>query len=626
MQRFSHLNEAELRLLQAISAGQIVDYAQHDDATPLLEEPTIRAGLIRWLCVDPAARQFVDVRGVHVHGAEIIGRLDLAFVSISFPLALLRCRIEKGIDLTESEVRAIALDGSSVGPIAAAQARLRGSLYLRDGFHARGEVRLLGANIKGSLECRNARFENPDGDAISANGVMVHGSVFMDAGFYAHGTVRMVGASIDRMWICTGGRFVAPRREALVADGISIGSSLMMENGFIAVGEVRLMGASIHGDLSCRSGRILNRGADALSADGVTIGGSANLNRGFKAVGRVRMVGGVIKHDLTCRDATLLNQDGDALVIDRARIDGNLYLEGRFRSNAVISLRTARIHGDMHVWNARFTGSGVNGVVAENAQISGRLLWKGIGLTPGSELNLSHARIGQLADERKSWPDAGRLHLQGLEYQSISEGPLDAVARLDWLRRQPYAPFSQQPYEWLASVMKRSGHDEEAIAIAIGGEDDRLRYGELPPVARMRQWSLKYLLDYGYQPHYRALLIGTVLMVLGWLLFSIGGAADLMSPTRERVYMDYQYIEQRHVPEDYPVFNPLVYSIDSFIPFINLHQEEYWLPNAARSCTLLQQQLPCGSVLRVYMWLHIGLGWVLATLFAVGLTGLVRKD
>lgn len=625
-QRFKQLNDAEHKLVASMLAGQIVDYSQRDDDSIALEPATIRASLIRWLCVDAAARQYIDVRGVHIYGAVISGRLDLAFVSIPFPLALVRCQIEKGIDLTESEVRAVALDGTVSGPIMVAQARLRGSLYLRDGFHARGEVRLLGANIKGSLECRNARFDNPGGEAISANGMMVHGSVFMDGGFYAHGTVRMVGASIDRMWICNGGRFVAPYREALVADGISVGSSIMMETGFVAVGEVRLMGATLTGDLSCRGGRMLNGNGDALSADGITIGGSANLNRGFKAIGRVRMVGASIKRDLTCRDATLLNHDRDALVVDRARIDGNLYIEGSFRSNGIISMRTTRVNGDMHVWNAHFSGNGDNGLVAENAHISGRLLWKGITLSGDTQLNLSHARVSQLADEKKSWPRSGRLNLNGFVYQTISEGPLDAKSRLEWLRRQAHAPFSQQPYEQLASVMKYTGHDEEAVAIAIGGEDDRLRYGELPMAARMRQWSLKYLLDYGYKPHYRALMIGTVLMLLGWLMFLLGSSADLMSPTRERVYMDQLYIDSRHVPADYPVFNPVVYSIDSFIPFINLHQEEYWLPNASRSCTLLANELPCGAGLRLYMWLHIGLGWVLATLFAVGLTGLVRKD
>lgn len=625
--RFGQLSPAEQLLIDAIVTGQVADCASPADQRGVGSPARgIRAGVIRWLCVDSHARSHIDVRGIHLQGAEINGRLDLAFVSIPFPLALVHCHIDKGIDLTETEARAVALDGSHCGPIAAAQLRVRGSLYLRDGFTARGEVRLLGATIKGSLECRNARFLNPEGEAISASGLVVSGSVFMDNGFYARGTVRLVGASIERMFICSGGRFVHPGREALVADGIHVGSSIMLEKRFVALGEVRLMGAVVQGDLSCRGGRMLNRGADALSADGITVNGSINLNRGFRAVGRLRLVGATIKRDLTCRDARLLNHGYDALMVDRARIEGNLYLEGQFHSNGSVSLRTARINGDVHVWNARFSGSGPTGVWAENAHISGRLIWKGIRQGGDTRLNLAHARVGQLADEADSWPAGGKLFLNGFVYPVISEGPLDAKRRLDWLRRQPHRPFFQQPYDQLAAVLRQTGHDEDAIHIAIAGEDERLRYGDLPLTVRGRQWALKYLLDYGYKPHHRALLLGTILMLFGWLLFQLGAGAELMSPTRERVYMSPAYQHSRTAPADYPALNPLVYSIDAFIPFVNLHQEEYWLPNANRSCQFGSRTLPCGALLRAYMWLHISMGWILATLFAVGLTGLVRKE
>ena len=34
---------------------------------------------------------------------------------------------------------------------------------------------------------------------------------------------------------------------------------------------------------------------------------------------------------------------------------------------------------------------------------------------------------------------------------------------------------------------------------------------------------------------------------------------------------------------------------------------------------------PCGRFLRVYLWVHIALGWLLTTLFVAGLTPLVRS-
>jgi hypothetical protein len=61
---------------------------------------------------------------------------------------------------------------------------------------------------------------------------------------------------------------------------------------------------------------------------------------------------------------------------------------------------------------------------------------------------------------------------------------------------------------------------------------------------------------------------------------------------------------------DSPKFNSLVYSIDTFVPLVNLYQAKYWLPN--------------NRFLRLYHWVHIAFGWILTTLLVVGLTGLVR--
>ena len=68
--------------------------------------------------------------------------------------------------------------------------------------------------------------------------------------------------------------------------------------------------------------------------------------------------------------------------------------------------------------------------------------------------------------------------------------------------------------------------------------------------------------------------------------------------------------QRRGVPWQ-PLFNPIVYSLDSFVPLIDLHQAKYWLPT--------------GLLLRTYHWLHIIAGWALTSLLVVGMTRLVRK-
>jgi hypothetical protein len=96
---------------------------------------------------------------------------------------------------------------------------VEGSVFLDEGFHATGAVRLLGARIQGVLSCTGARLENPSGDALSANGMTVEGDVFLDEGFHATGAVRLLGARIQGVLSCTGARLENPSGDALSADG-----------------------------------------------------------------------------------------------------------------------------------------------------------------------------------------------------------------------------------------------------------------------------------------------------------------------------------------------------------------------------------------------------------------------
>jgi hypothetical protein len=70
----------------------------------------------------------------------------------------------------------------------------------------------------------------------------------------------------------------------------------------------------------------------------------------------------------------------------------------------------------------------------------------------------------------------------------------------------------------------------------------------------------------------------------------------------------------------------LIYSLDTFLPIVNLHQEENWHPNDSATCVIGEKQLPCGFILRGYLWLQIMMGWLLTTLGVAAVTGLVRKD
>ncbi len=202
--KFAPLSEAEQKLLRAAPKGEVAVCGPNFDEKDTENDPAkaeswgekreIRAELLRWLCVDRRARELVDPKGIWVHAAKISGKLDLSFVAVPFPLILIRCRVVEDADLSNVEIPALSLNGSWVRGIEADGARVKGGLFLRDGFHAAEGVRLLGAEIGGSLECDGSTFKNPAqkdvpgiGFALSADTIRITGSVFLSDGFSSEG-------------------------------------------------------------------------------------------------------------------------------------------------------------------------------------------------------------------------------------------------------------------------------------------------------------------------------------------------------------------------------------------------------------------------------------------------------
>ncbi|MBI4823118.1 MAG: hypothetical protein HY805_02660 [Nitrospirae bacterium] len=82
---------------------------------------------------------------------------------------ILRYAETKSLNFNESHIASFIADGLTV----------KGGMFLRK-VKAKGEVRLLGANIGGNLECIGAVFENPKGTAFTAENLIVKGALFLN--------------------------------------------------------------------------------------------------------------------------------------------------------------------------------------------------------------------------------------------------------------------------------------------------------------------------------------------------------------------------------------------------------------------------------------------------------------
>lgn len=145
-------------------------------------------------------------------------------------------------------------------------AKIVGGIFMDDGFNAKGEVRLVGVEIGDALDCDGAVFSNLKGDAFSFDRAKIGGTVFMSAvlntegkahlnkAFEAEGTVRLVGAEIGGSLICNGASFSSSISDALCINRAKIGGDVFMGDGFKAEGDVNLLGAEIGG--SCYFGKV----------------------------------------------------------------------------------------------------------------------------------------------------------------------------------------------------------------------------------------------------------------------------------------------------------------------------------------------------------------------------------
>ena len=275
---FKDLSDCERNLLQSAPFGEYANCQSYDDkendpskGDQWPESRQIRAKLIRWLCVDEAARKLIDPKGIEIYGAKVVDPLDLDFISVPFLIAMVKSRILSPISLIDGNIEALYLMGTWTGPIAADGLKTRGSIFLSDGFRANSEVRLVGVTIGGLLNCENGTFSNPNGAALSADRIKVTAAVFLREGFTATGEVRLLGATVGGNLDCDKGTFSNPNGYALNADNINVTGNVFLRQGFKATGEVRLPLATVGGDLECKDA-IFTPGS-RLIAEGARVSG-----------------------------------------------------------------------------------------------------------------------------------------------------------------------------------------------------------------------------------------------------------------------------------------------------------------------------------------------------------------
>jgi len=256
----------------------------------------------------------------------------------------------------------------------------------------------------------------------------------------------------------------------------------------------------------------------------------------------------------------------------------------------VVDLVDAKINGDLTLHAAPFLGPLDNGLKARSLTAHA-LRWTNVVKSDQTELNLSNANVVIFEDDTQSWPAAGHLAIDGFVYVTLKGDANDAKGRLDWLKLQPF-PLRPQPYKQLAKAFLDNGDDAFATAVLVEKEADMRQQAAVPDTVLQKhlldiknlllafirlvvRGTLRLTIDYGYQP-LRALWWIAAFVAIGTYTFRRGYRMGLVIPTDHEAYATFK--TTHHPPAGYQPFNSFVYSLENFVPLIELHQAGYWLP------------------------------------------------
>lgn len=597
---------------------------------------TIRADFLRWLVITPQVVSHIDPHGIRLYGARIDGRLDLSFAKIPIPLVLAYCRIDGGMVTVGSFLVQLALTGSAIGQMNLVGSNIENDLDLSGAIlsvHPNGQPSKLPA---GAIEPRKIAF---DGSRLKASRLLLRDK------FRSEGAINLEEANLG---------------------------ALDMLDGSI----------SNHCDTAFSAIRMkVTNGLRFGTVDGTSFLSYANIGTDLGFYNKMANNGCVSNW----------NTYYGSLFANGIHVNGIVEMKKEFMTDGKLFFASAEIDHNFKVEHATFHSCGhLNGFIAEGLSVKSDLFWKDVHIDKNTVLDLQGAVVGgQFQSDRSSWPQLGNLLIAHFTYTGINVAEADyyhsvttgithetripSEVYVQWLNRQPQQDYSPQPYRSIAKCLDASGDREGSTKVMIAMEDARLKANLRQACNRIAAslnvhfaasmglvivlgfllqffrglrgqsfilwllfagwvlvflyvfglWSilgelaLKGLINYGYSP-LRTVLVSSVIVAIGTLVVNCANAAGLMKYTGAGI--------ARVNGEQLSAF---LYSLNVFLPVIDLHQEKYWWPDAERlgTCSIFGQPIHIkGRCIRAYLWCQIMAGWLLGALLLASIGGLIKHD
>jgi hypothetical protein len=417
----------EAEVVAACAAGRVLECG--DGST----RRSVDAALLR-RCCDELNGQ-VDRRGIRLRQAAIAGSLDLSGLDVRFPLCFEDCdfdsplivegaqlyelgvkgcaqlpgllangvRVLRDLDLSRTHVAGAlrtsastskqsaiwlceseiggrllcvdtVIDGGAERSIQADRMHVGGNIRLLHKFTARGELRLIGARIDGSLDLTGARLESPvTGLALDLGEAVIEGSIFLIDD--TSGRRPLIRGRVDMGRARIGGQFLIRNATLEATSGVPVGSAYSRaRTGGTALSAPRLsVGAELTLEGTCQvtGGMDLSMselssvfigpgcslrapGRTALDLANAELLSTLTLGSGVTVQGTTRLTGARIHGRLTLSGASLSAPEGKTLIAAQgAMVEGGTDLQGLHATGGRL----------------RFSNSTLGSVVAVGAQL-----------------------------------------------------------------------------------------------------------------------------------------------------------------------------------------------------------------------------------------------------------------
>ena len=568
--------------------------------------------------------------------AVFAGRATFSEMNVTGRLVVLRTQFVNGSEVKQfsgMKVGGNAIFGKAVffGPAMFVDAKIDGSFEAGDvrfgasadfsdvkvgGSAIFGETVFFGpamfvdAKIDGNFGADDARFgASADFSDVKVGGSAIFGAIDDDGTFLGKtvfsGRVEFENAEISGNFEAVGTRFVQPAN----FNGMEVGGSAFFIEAVFA-GTADFAGANIGGDFQATRAKFTNS-KEGVNLSDIKVGNTASFVQAVFS-GPVRFASADITLDLNANDARFTNGSekanfgsmkvgGSAAFFDsvfEGPVDFTNAHVGTFNADRArfYNPKTANF-GAMKADYAYFRGTAFLGTADFIDMEVKRAFF--IRATFDREVSMIDTDFQSINFSDVFWPRPPRpIDLNGMTYRFIYAGD-DEDSSTELLELLNRSVYHANPYANLEEYFRKRGEPAKADSVFIAQkrrERDEVWGGDRTEWRWWRSRMVDTMVLFGLSPQ-RAFIWALLPLALGTVLF------------RKR-YMEYMVPDR---PEDTRFkYNSFWYSLDLFLPFIDLQAAKYWAPS------------PSYGLQRRYMLIHTFAGWILIPIGLLALTGVFR--